>query len=55
MAQKLGVSRAGLARGGVTEALDADQIGALIADPPEWLIRERESLRNVVAARVAAK
>ncbi len=55
MAQKLGVSRSGLARGGITEALDADQIGALIADPPEWLIRERESLRNVVAARVAAK
>lgn len=57
MAQKLGVSRSGLARGGITEALDADQIGALLADPPEWLVRERESLRNVLAekARLSEK
>ena len=57
MAQKLGVSRSGLARGGITEALDADQIGALLADPPEWLDRERESLRNVLAekARLSEK
>ena len=57
MAQKLGVSRSGLARGGITEALDADQIGVLLADPPEWLVRERESLRNVLAekARLSEK
>ena len=57
VAQKLGVSRSGLARAGVTEALDADQIGVLLADPPEWLVRERESLRNVLAekARLSEK
>ncbi len=41
LAQKLGISRSGLARGGVTEALDAEQVGALIADPPAWLSHER--------------
>lgn len=55
VAQKLGVSRAGLARAGVTEALDADQIGTLIADPPEWLVRERESYREVVAEKARVK
>lgn len=48
VAQKLGVSRSGLVRAGVTEALDADQIGALIADPPAWLVTERETHRKVV-------
>ncbi|MFT3888701.1 MAG: DUF5997 family protein [Arachnia sp.] len=51
MAQKLGVSRSGLTRGGITDALDADQIGELLDNPPEWLIRERESLKNVLAER----
>lgn len=51
IAQKLGVSRSGLARAGITDALDADQIGTLLADPPEWLIRERQSLRDVVAEK----
>lgn len=49
VAQKLGVSRSGLARAGITEALDAEQIGALLADPPEWLVRERETHRAVLA------
>lgn len=48
VAQKLGVSRSGLARGGVTEALDADQIGTLLADPPAWLVAERETQRKVL-------
>ncbi len=48
-AQKLGISRSGLTRAGITEALDAAQIGALIAAPPEWLVRERETYREVVA------
>lgn len=48
VAAKLGVSRSGLARAGVTEALDADQIGALLADPPPWLLHEREVHRKVV-------
>ncbi len=55
MAQKLGVSRAGLARGGITEALDADQIGALIADPPAWLRRERGIYREVIAEKERLK
>lgn len=54
VAQKLGVSRAGLARAGVTEALDADQIGELLANPPEWLTAERESLRKVLADKERA-
>ena len=51
VAQKLGVSRSGLARAGITEPLDADQIGALIEAPPSWLVRERESYREVVAEK----
>lgn len=49
MARKLGVSRSGLVRGGLTRALTADEIGKLIADPPAWLVHERESYRAVVA------
>lgn len=55
VAQKLGVSRSGLARAGITEALDVDQIGVLIADPPEWLVRERETYREVVAEKARLK
>ncbi|MDO5683745.1 MAG: DUF5997 family protein [Propionibacteriaceae bacterium] len=51
VAQKLGVSRSGLVRAGITDALDADQIGELLADPPEWLIRERHNLREVTAEK----
>lgn len=49
MAAKLGISKSGLARGGVTEPLDADEIGALLADPPAWLQHEREVHRDVLA------
>ena len=55
VAQKLGISRSGLARAGITEALDADQIGALIADPPGWLVRERDSYREVNAEKARLK
>jgi hypothetical protein len=48
VAQKLGVSRSGLARAGVTEALTADEIGELLADPPDWLVRERETHQKVL-------
>jgi len=51
VAQKLGVTRSGLARAGIADALDADQIGALLADPPSWLVREREIHRDVLAAQ----
>lgn len=54
VAQKLGVSRSGLARAGVTEALTSDQIGALLADPPGWLVDERENLRRVLAEKARA-
>jgi hypothetical protein len=43
VAARLRVSNSGLARGGVTEALTTEEIAALIADPPEWLERERET------------
>ena len=48
VAAKLGVTIAGLARGGVTEALTTDQVNALLADKPEWLIAERENFQNVL-------
>jgi hypothetical protein len=49
VAAKLGVSIAGLARGGVTEALTTAQIDALLAEMPDWLIAERESYQNVLS------
>lgn len=48
VAQKLGISRSGLARAGVSDAMTSDEIGALLADPPEWLISERETHRKVL-------
>ncbi|MGW4898799.1 DUF5997 family protein [Kitasatospora sp. NPDC004240] len=42
VAAKLGVSIAGLARGGVTEALTSEQIEALKAENPYWLQHERD-------------
>ena len=48
VAAKLGVSIAGLARGGVTEALTTEQINQLLEDKPEWLIAERESYQTVL-------
>jgi hypothetical protein len=47
VAAKLGVSIAGLARGGVTEALTTEQIEALKAQDPEWLRRERATQAEV--------
>jgi hypothetical protein len=51
VAQKLGISRAGLARGGSEDALDANQIGELLADPPDWLRHERQVYADVVAEK----
>ncbi|MGE2835544.1 DUF5997 family protein [Mycobacterium sp. SMC-4] len=48
VAAKLGVSIAGLARGGVTEALTSEQIAALLDEKPDWLVAERESYQNVL-------
>jgi hypothetical protein len=47
VAAKLGVSIAGLARGGVTEALTTEQIEALKAEMPEWLQKERATQAEV--------
>ncbi|MEU3932403.1 DUF5997 family protein [Streptomyces sp. NPDC029044] len=47
VAAKLGVSIAGLARGGVTEPLTTEQIEALKKEGPEWLERERATQAEV--------
>ncbi|MHA7154416.1 DUF5997 family protein [Arthrobacter sp. TMN-50] len=41
VAQKLGISISGLARGGVTEPLTTTDITALLQEPPAWLVAER--------------
>ncbi|WP_345662231.1 DUF5997 family protein [Streptomyces venetus] len=57
VAAKLGVSIAGLARGGVTEPLTTEQIETLKQDSPEWLVRERATQAEVrkEAARIKKK
>lgn len=57
VAARLGVSIAGLARGGVTEALTTEQIEAIKREEPEWLHRERETQAGVrkEAARLKAR
>lgn len=57
VAAKLGVSIAGLARGGVTEALTTEQIEALKQERPEWLEKERATQAEVrkEAARLKQK
>lgn len=54
VAAKLGVSIAGLARGGVTEPLTTEQIETLKKERPEWLERERATQAEVrkEAARI---
>ncbi|MFE0450741.1 DUF5997 family protein [Streptomyces sp. NPDC058914] len=47
VAAKLGVSIAGLARGGVTEALTTEEIEALKDEMPEWLEKERATQAEV--------
>ncbi|MFG3281469.1 DUF5997 family protein [Streptomyces sp. NPDC048111] len=55
VAAKLGVSIAGLARGGVTEALTTEQIDALKQDNPEWLQKERATQADVRKEAVRIK
>jgi len=57
VAVRLGVSIAGLARGGVTEALTTDQINELREERPNWLVRERAIQEEVrkEEERVAAR
>lgn len=47
VAARLGVSIAGLARGGVSEALTTEQIQALRDEDPEWLRQERATQAEV--------
>jgi hypothetical protein len=56
-AARLGISIAGLARGGVTEPLTTEQIEALKAELPEWLQRERATQAETrkEAARIKEK
>lgn len=64
IAKKLEISIAGLARGGVTDALTSEEVDALISSPPAWLVRERrtqvqvrkdaERIKSKQAARRAA-
>ncbi|KOU63231.1 hypothetical protein ADK57_22340 [Streptomyces sp. MMG1533] len=55
VAAKLGVSIAGLARGGVTEPLTTEQIEALKQDRPEWLEKERATQAEVRKEAVRIK
>ncbi|MGP4014024.1 DUF5997 family protein [Streptomyces sp. 4N124] len=57
VAAKLGVSIAGLGRGGITEPLTTEQIEALKKDMPEWLEKERATQAEVrkEAARIKKK
>ncbi|WKG05505.1 DUF5997 family protein [Mycolicibacterium sp. HK-90] len=48
VAAKLGISIAGLTRGGVEKALTTEQIDRLLEEKPEWLVAERESYQNVL-------
>ncbi|MBT2408815.1 MULTISPECIES: DUF5997 family protein [unclassified Streptomyces] len=55
VAAKLGISIAGLARGGVTEALTTEQIEALKQELPEWLQKERATQAEVRKEAVRIK
>ncbi|MCF3180882.1 hypothetical protein IPZ70_13205 [Streptomyces polychromogenes] len=55
VASKLGVSIAGLARGGITEALTTEQIETLKQDNPEWLQKERATQAEVRKEAVRIK
>ncbi|MGW7080339.1 DUF5997 family protein [Streptomyces sp. NPDC054871] len=55
VASKLGVSIAGLARAGLTEALTTEQIEAIKTDNPEWLQKERATQAEVRKETVRIK
>ncbi|WP_414640288.1 DUF5997 family protein [Amycolatopsis sp.] len=55
MAAKLGISIGGLARGGITESLTTEQLDAVKADNPDWLVRERETLAEAKKEEARAK
>ncbi len=55
VAAKLGVSIAGLTRGGVVDALTTTQIDVLLEEKPDWLIAERESYQAVLSEQRSLK
>ncbi|MER8092578.1 DUF5997 family protein [Streptomyces goshikiensis] len=55
VAAKLGVSIAGLARGGITDPLTTDDIDALKTENPEWLQKERATQAEVRKETVRIK
>lgn len=55
VAQRLGVSNSGLARGGITEPLTTAEITALLAESPRWLELERDKLTAVRAEAARLK
>lgn len=57
VAEKLGVSIAGLGRAAIDDVLTTEQIDALLADRPEWLREEREIQAGVrsESRRIRAK
>jgi hypothetical protein len=55
VAARLGVSIAGLARGGITEALTTDRIRELLEQMPEWLVTERSTQAAVRAENTRVK
>ncbi|MEV5956072.1 DUF5997 family protein [Streptomyces sp. NPDC051987] len=55
VAAKLGVSIAGLARGGITEPLTTEQIEELKRELPEWLQKERATQAEVRKETVRLK
>jgi hypothetical protein len=55
VAARLGVSIAGLARGGVMDPLTTEQIEALRQEAPEWLERERATQAEVRKEAVRIK
>ncbi|MEW2494826.1 DUF5997 family protein [Streptomyces nodosus] len=55
VAAKLGVSIAGLARGGITEPLTTERIEALKQERPEWLEKERATQADVRKETVRIK
>lgn len=55
VAAKLGVSVAGLKRGGVEQPLTTAEVQALLAEKPEWLVRERETNAAVMAENARVK
>ncbi|MBP2586391.1 hypothetical protein J3A78_006869 [Streptomyces sp. PvR006] len=55
VAQRLGISIAGLARGGITDPLTTEQIEELRQELPEWLKKERATQTEVRKETVRIK